>query len=326
MIIPMQEIARLSNKELDAPYPDFSMVGVKITKRIKLKLSDVHIDDAEGNTARYHGTDPQAVESLEKSLSAGWDSTEYLPCIRKLPKGSAYKYELVYGFNRCEAFENLYGEDFEFYFDVIECDDNVLYDVRLIENEGLPKKTNKEIDIKNTIMQKISNGFLSADVDSITDYVDKVCIFRTQQSKDNIVRLVKEAGNINDKFIEYTESKAKRWVKDYSTIKYKFGGEEVNGVHTFLCKQGSAYRTYHRMIRRHIETGKPCQVVFHVGRPTENTNYNNKRVATIRNWNEGIANLKKLGCDTSFMKVAGFLPQVKEKDQWHSLVTNIKVA
>ena len=55
MIIPMQEIARLSNKELDAPYPDFSMVGVKITKRIKLKLSDVHIDDGYVIVQDYEG-------------------------------------------------------------------------------------------------------------------------------------------------------------------------------------------------------------------------------------------------------------------------------
>jgi hypothetical protein len=87
----------------------------------------------------------------------------------------------------------LYGEDFEMWFDVIECDDSALYDVRLIENEGLPKSTNKEIDIKNTIMQKIKDGYLTANEDEVTDYIDRVCVFRTKQSKDNIVKLVKEA-------------------------------------------------------------------------------------------------------------------------------------
>jgi hypothetical protein len=321
MIIPLKEIAQLSIEQLNPPTPDFSMVpGVKIKKKIKLKLKDIHIDDADGNTARYHGTDPAAVESLQKSLANGWDSTEYLPCVRELPKGSSYQYELAYAFNRCEAFDNLYGEDFEMWFDVIECDNSALYDVRLIENEGLPKSTNKEIDIKNTIMQKIKDGYLTANEDEVTDYIDRVCVFRTKQSKDNIVKLVKEAANINDKFIEYSESKAKRWVKNHSKIKYKFGGELVNNVHTFLCKQGSAYRTYHRMIRRHLETGKKCQVIFHVGRPTPKMTVNEKRKATMDNWNEGINNLKSLGCDTSFMLVAGFIPQVKEVDQWHSLI------
>ena len=37
-------------------------------------------------------------------------------------------------------------------------------------------------------------------------------------------------------------------------------------------------------------------------------------------WNEGIKNLESLGCDTSFMTVAGFLPQVVDVDQWHSLI------
>jgi hypothetical protein len=30
------------------------------------------------------------------------------------------------------------------WFDLIECDNSALYDVRLIENEGLPKSTNKD--------------------------------------------------------------------------------------------------------------------------------------------------------------------------------------
>jgi|TARA_R110000823_G_C15846243_1_gene491702 hypothetical protein len=321
MIIPLKEVAQLSIEQLSSPTPDFSMVpGVKIKKRIKLKLKDIHIDDTNGNTARYHGTDPAAVESLQKSLSNGWDSTEYLPCVRKLPEGSSYVYELAYAFNRCEAFDNLYGEDFEMWFDLIECDNSALYDVRLIENEGLPKSTNKEIDIKNTIMQKIKDGFLTADEDEVTDYIDRVCVFRDKQSKANVVRLVKEAANLNDKYVEYSESKAKRWVKNHSTIKYKFGGELVDNTHTFLCKQGSAYRTYHRMIRRYLETGLSCQVIFHVGRPTPKMNVTEKRKATMQTWNEGIDNLKKLGCNTDFMRVAGFLPQLVDIDQWHGLI------
>ena len=325
MIIPMKEVARLPIEQLNPPEPDFSMVpGVKIKKPVKLKLSDIHIDDSTGNTARYYGTDPAQVEVLEKSLAKGWDSSEYLPCVKKLPEGSASPYELGYGFNRNEAFENLYGEDFEFWYDVVECDKSGLYDVRLIENEGLPKSQNKEIDIKNTIMQKIADGFLSADEDDIKEYVDRVCVFRSKQSKDNIVKLVKEAANINDKFVEYSESKAKRWVKNYSSIKYKFGGDlvKINGeeIHTFLCKQGSAYRTYHRMIRQYLDDGLPCQVIFHVGRPTPNKSCWDKRRDTMETWYQGIKNLNRLGCDTSFMRVAGFLPQVVEKDEWHKLV------
>jgi hypothetical protein len=169
-------------------------------------------------------------------------------------------------------------------------------------------------------MQKIKDGFLTADEDEITDYINRVCVFRTKQSKENIVKLVKEAANLNDKFVEYSESKAKRWVKNHSTIKYKFGGELVNNTHTFLCKQGSSYRTYHRMIRRYLETGLSCQVIFHVGRPTPKMNVTEKRKATMQSWNEGIDNLKKLGCNTDFMKVAGFLPQLVDIDQWHSLI------
>jgi hypothetical protein len=321
MIIPLKEVAQTSIEQLNPPTPDFSMVkSVVIKKQIKLKLKEIHIDDEAGNTARYHGTEQSAVETLEKCLSNGWDSNEYLPAVHKQPENSSYNYALTYGFNRCEVFENLYGEDFEMWFDLIECDESALYDVRLIENEGLPKSLNKEIDIKNTIMLKIKEGFLDVDEDKIREYIDRVCIFRSKQSKDNIIKLVKEAANINDKFVEYSESKAKRWATNYSSIKYKFGGELVDGVHTFICKQGSAYRTYHRMIRKYLETKNPCQVVFHVGRPTPKMPAIEKRKATLKSWNEGISNLNKLGCDTSFMRVAGFLPQLKGVDHWSKLV------
>lgn len=320
MIVDMKTIGQLTSDQLNAPQPDFSMVpGVKIKGFVKLKLKNLHVDYKDGNTAREHGTDPEAVETLSKSLSKGWDSTEYLPAVRKL-QGGVVPYELIYGFNREEALENLYGEDFEMWFTVIECNNDALYDVRLVENEGLPKRTNKESDIKYTVLQKIEKGLLSKDTDSIKHYLDTVCVFRSKESKDRITKMVEEAANISNSIDQYTEGKANRWAKNYSTIKYQFGGELVNGVHTFLCKQGSAYRTYHRMIRRYLETGKPCQVVFHVGSPTPNKTVQQKRLDTMEDWKQGIKNLKALGCDISFMKVAGFLPQIRNKDEYHSLV------
>ena len=322
MIIPMKEIVKRTADELNAPQPDFSMVpGVKINKKIiKLKLKDIFVDDKKGNTAREHGTDPEAVETLSKSLSKGWDSTEYLPAVREKSGDDGYKYELIYGFNREEALENLYGDEFEMWFTLIDCNESGLYDIRLIENEGLPKRTNKESDIKYTIIQKIDNGDLKKDVDSIKDYLDRCLFFRSQESKDRIVKMVEEAANLNVSVDQYTESKAKRWSKNYCKTNYDFGGSLVNGKHTFLCKQGSAYRTYHRMMRRYLETGNPCQVVFHVGSPTPKKTIIEKRKDTMKEWLAGIDNLKKLGCNTSFMEVAGFLPQVRGKDEYHSLI------
>lgn len=320
MIYDLKTFANFNISEINPPVPEFFTVpGVKIKKRVRLALKDVHVDDL-ANKTRLHGTSTAAVETLEKSLSEGWNSSEYLPCVRKMPEGSAYEYELVYGFHRCEALENLFGSDFVMHFDVIECSDSDLYDVRVIENEGLPKHTNKEIDIKNTIMMKIADGFLKRDEEEIKEYIKKVCFFRSQQSQNSILNQVKEAMNIDDKFIEYSESKAKRWVKNHSKKKYKFGGELIDGVHTYLCKQGYHYRVYHRMIRQHLKTGNPCQVVFHVGRPTEKMTAKSKRQATLESWYEGINNMKQIGLKTDFMKVAGFLPQVADSDEWHSLV------
>ena len=66
MIIETKNIAHV---KFERPIPDFSNVGVKITTKIKLKLSQVLIDDMEGNTARQHGTSESDIESLKHSLS-----------------------------------------------------------------------------------------------------------------------------------------------------------------------------------------------------------------------------------------------------------------
>jgi hypothetical protein len=86
------------------------------------KLSQVLIDDMEGNTARQHGTSESDIESLKHSLSKGWDTTEYLPCVYKNPnENSEYSHILTYGYNRANALELLFGGDFEMVFDVVDC-------------------------------------------------------------------------------------------------------------------------------------------------------------------------------------------------------------
>jgi len=316
------ETKNIAQKEFERPIPDFSNVGVYIEKNpTKLKLSKIHIDDKEGNTARMHGTSESDIESLKHSLSSGWNTSEYLPCVYKNPdKSSDYSYILAYGYNRCIALEELYGDDFEMWFDIVDCSDSELLDIRTMENEGLPKVTNKEIDIVKTIMVKIDRHGFPKDSDKIRDHLNKICPNRRLESIDNIIRQVEERASINNAVYEWNPSKAKRWSKNDSSIKYNYDGKETNGVHTFICKQGGAYRTYHRMITKYLETGNPCQVIFHVSRPTPKSPISEKRKRTLEDWNEGINRLKQLGCKTNWMKAAGFFPQVVGKDNWSKLV------
>ena len=323
------ETKNISSESFERPIPDFSNVGVKINKKtIKLKLSQVLINDKDGNTARQHGTSESDIESLKHSIAKGWDTTEYLPCVYKNPEpNSDYSHILAYGYNRANALELLYGKDFEMVFDVVECTDSELLDIRTMENEGLPKVTNKEIDIVKTIMLKINDFGLKKDEDVIRDHLDKICPFRSKESKDSIVRQVENLAALDTAVYEWNGAKAERWSKDDSAIKYNFNGELTGyvkdkkpGVHTFMCKQGSAYRTYHRMIGKYLDTGKDCQVIFHVSRPTKKSSIKAKRERTLADWNEGIQRLKDLGCQTEFMKVAGFLPQEKGVDNWSKLV------
>jgi|TARA_B110000438_G_scaffold65762_1_gene66284 hypothetical protein len=312
----------IAQSDFERPIPDFSNVGVDINvETITLKLSQILIDDKEGNTARNHGTSESDIESLKHSLSKGWDTTEYLPCVYENPnKNSEYTHILAYGYNRANALELLYGGNFEMVFDVVTCTESQLLDIRTMENEGLPKVNNKEIDVVKTMMQKIEKFGFKKDTDEIRKHLDLICPFRSKQSKDSIVRQIENLAALDTAVYEWNPSKAKRWSKDYSSIKYNFDGELTGNTHTFMCKQGSTYRTYHRMMSRYLETGNPCQVLFHVSRPTKKSSIEAKRQRTMEDWNSGLKRLNDLGCRTDFMSVAGFLPQEKGKDNWSQLV------
>ena len=316
------DMKTISQSKFERPIPDFSSVGVTIEKNpIKLKLKNILINDKEGNTARVHGTSEADIEQLKSSLTKGWDTTEYLPCVYKNKESvSDYSHILAFGYNRTYALLEAYGEDFEMLYDVVDCTPSQLLDIRAMENEGLPKNVNKETDIVKTMMLKIQEHGFPKDSDKIKEHLEKICPFRKSESIDNIVRQIETQSGMDVAFYEYNPSKAKRWSSDDSSIKYKFDGEETNGVHTYICKQGGAYRTIFRMMKQNNKSKKPCQVIFHCPRPTPKSPINEKRKRVMKDWKETMTALQTLGCDTSFMRVAGFFPQVKGTDNWSKLV------
>lgn len=324
MIIPLDKLHTYDHREFMPPLPDFSTlevfnVGVE-NSPILLKLSEIHVDDAIGNSAREHGTNPAAVQNLIHSLAKGWITTELLPSVRRIKGTQGYKYELVYGFTRVEAMEMSYGPEFRMWFNVIECDETNIRKVRSFENEDLPKTNNKESDLKHSLIEDIKSGVLKNERSEIIRWLNAVCPNRADSSKNRILLMVEEAVGTPSKYELYTEAKANRWVLNHSAVPYEFGGAVVNGVHTFLCRSGYQYRTYQRMIKHHLKDGLPCQVIFHVDSPTKKATLSKRRQQTIQEWFDGLNNLKAIGADVSFMTVAGFLPQEKGVDNWSKLV------
>lgn len=324
MLMPLRELEKLNCADFSPPIPDFKALeqyGVRINPQpIQIKLADIHIDDAHGNSAREHGTNPASVERMKNSLSKGWMTHEFLPAVRKLANSNGYQWELVYGYTRTEAMEMLYGSNFSMWFNEIYCDESNIRKVRSTENEGLIKTPNKESDLKHTILQEIKDGYLKNDSKAIMTWLNDVCPTRDDASKNRILLMVEESAGTQTDFQTWTSVKADRWVKNHSSIPYVFGGGVVNGVHTFMCRSGYQYRTFQRMIKHYLKDGLPCQVVLHVDSPTKNSTLEKRRQQTLKEWYEGINNLKAIGADVSFMSVAGFLPQEKGVDNWSKLV------
>jgi len=320
----MLHLQDVASKLQYSPKPDFSVVGVKtIKQRVKFKLSEIKASTLQTNTARIStgGTDPKAVEKLRKSMAQGWQENQYLPAVYYNADNVLC---LVYGYNRFEVLSEFYDDDFEFCFDVLDCDSTNIREVRLIENEGLPSADNTENNIVASIVDKIKNdGFDVADTET---YLKKIFPHREQTSISRIVGRVEESQNYQKPIILYTLGKFNQWLREYSSVPYLLTkgnnkDKPYNGHYTFMAKNGYQYRALLRGAKKYVETGTPMALIGHVESPVEGKTLTDKRIEYIETLAEVKSVYENLGADMSFCKLLGFLPQDRDSENLSKLIT-----
>ena len=153
------------------------------------------------------------------------------------------------------------------YFTEIEADEDSIDDVRAVENEPLPKLTNKEQDLKAYLVKKVRKGTLKNDELAIRKKLNQVSLHRKQQSKDRIVQWVLEDCGTPQKYSFYNKSKAQTWLENHSKKDYVIGGLDIDkDQYGFLVKEGYQYRFVVNAIRNYAETGRHSYCIAHMGR------------------------------------------------------------
>jgi hypothetical protein len=228
------------------------------------------------------------------------------PTVRRCSRivdGKHYKYELIAGNHRMEAFTNnkydkwIFGV-YEFAINGYSYEDSVR-PFQLMENDHRPSLPASEGDVSNIIVRMIAHGskLVTNDENSIRAFVDKFCKNKRPQTKGAIVlRVIRACGTYQD-VVTYTAKDAFTWIAENTD--YTVAGKLDRKRNKFGWTVLEGYQQEYVMnaIRKFSDTGKESYFVCHTKAPTDKMDLNDKRVNIVESFEQ---------IETDFLKVMEF--------------------
>lgn len=327
MRIPLADcISHVEKNITSIPVPDWTHLDVISKGTVILDFSQIYIDDIEGNNTKVETHTAEEIETLKNSFADGVDLREYPGGVKYRGPNYDKPYELVYGFGRAEAIQ--LNKQKRWYFTLLEGNSDAIGDVKAQENEGaLPKRINKEIDMRMFLISKIKNKIIGNTEKEIRDKFKKVYPYRDKTVMNRVVQQVMEQLDTPQPYIFYTSApRIQQWLDNHSSEEYYIEGNydserDMYGVH---IKEGYQYRAVIAAIERYAKTGKYTYVIGHFGPPTKKASFGSKRTQFINEFKDIRIALEKCGLKVWPIVVMGFLPQDKQKDNLKVLVKTEK--
>ena len=303
------------------PIPDWTQANVTSKDTIILNFDDIYIDDLTGNQTKVDTHTAEEIENLKNSFSEGVDLKEFPPAVRY--RGLQYKkpYELVYGYGRVEGI--LLNKQKEWFFTLLDGDNDSLEDVQAMENEQLPKRINKEVDMRKFLSNKVKEGKIGNTEKDIREKFRKIYANRDKAVMNRVVQQVMEELNTPQPYILYTSTpRIQQWLDNHSSEAYSIEGEydDARGMVGVHIKEGYQYRAVIAAIERYSKTGRYTYVIGHFSPPTKKATLNGKRKQFIQEFDNIRTALESCGLNIWPIEVMGFLPQDKEKENLKKLV------
>ncbi len=303
------------------PIPDWTQANVISKDTIILNFDDIYIDDIEGNKTKVESHTAEEIETLKHSFAEGVDLKEFPPAVRY--RGALYNkpYELIYGYGRTEGI--LLNKQKAWFFTLLEGDDDAMEDVQAMENEQLPKRINKEVDMRKFLSDKVKQGKIGNTEKDIREKFRKIYTNRDKTVMNRVVQQVMEELNTPQPYILYTSTpRVRQWLANHSSESYRIEGEYDDkrgmvGTHT---KEGFQYRAVIAAIQRYHKEGKKTYVIGHFSPPTKEATLNSKRKQFVKGFNDIRTAMESCGLNIWPIEVIGFLPQDKEHESLKKLV------
>ena len=322
MRIPLDTcISYVESKLSTIPIPDWTQANVISKDTIILNFDDIYIDDIEGNKTKVETHTAEEIETLKNSFAEGVDLKEFPPAVRY--RGPLYDkpYVLIYGYGRCEAL--LSNKKKEWFFTLLEGDDDAMEDVQAMENEQLPKRINKEVDMRKFLANKVIEGKIGNTEKDIREKFRKIYTNRDKTVMNRVIQQVMEELNTPQPYILYTSTpRIQQWLDNHSSESYSIEGEydDDRGMVGVHIKEGYQYRAVIAAIQRYYKEGQRTYVIGHFSPPTKKATLDSKRKQFIKEFNDIRTALESCGLNVWPIEVMGFLPQDKEKDNLKKLV------
>lgn len=322
MRIPLDTcISYVESKLSTIPIPDWTQANVISKDTIILNFDDIYIDDIEGNKTKVETHTAEEIETLKNSFAEGVDLKEFPPAVRY--RGPQYDkpYELVYGYGRTEGI--LLNKQKKWFFTLLEGDDDAMEDVQAMENEALPKRINKEVDMRKFLAAKVKEGKIGNTEKDIREKFRKIYANRDKTVMNRVIQQVMEELNTPQPYILYTSTpRIQQWLDNHSSESYSIEGEydDDRGMVGVHIKEGYQYRAVIAAIQRYHKEGQRTYVIGHFSPPTKKATLDSKRKQFIKEFNDIRTALESCGLNVWPIEVMGFLPQDKEKDNLKKLV------
>lgn len=319
MIIPIETFKEYSPSRI--ALPDWTHLNVTTKETIKLSWDSIYIDDISNNRTKVEPHTAEEIESLRLSFAEGVDPSQFPPAVIYRGKQFAKPYQLVYGFGRSEALRLL--KTGEWFFTLLEGDEDGIEDVQASENEGLPKRLNQEADMRKFLIDKVVSGKIEKTESSIRKKFRLVYPNRRKEVENRVIPQVMKELGVPQPYILYTSSaKVQDWMDNHSQENYCRDGDfdEERDMFGMIMKEGYQYRAVLRAISKYADTGKKSYVMFHCGAPTKKAPLSVKRRKVLEQFDDIRKSMEVCGLKTWPIVVMGALPQDREKENIKQLV------
>lgn len=288
-----------------------------------ISLAKIYVPPMADNPVRKKGKNLVNVQKLTISTSRGCHYDKMPPIVEKKSRiidGQHYEYELLCGNHRFEALTN--NDYDQWVFAVYKLAQNgysyedSLRTLQLVENDHDPALESSDEDISNIISRLIAKGskLVSADEDSIRNYVETYCRNKHWQTKAKIVRQAVRLSGAYQEVVTYTAKDAFKWLEQNTT--YKYAGEYDNRRKKFgwTVLEGYEYEYVVNAIKKYANEDRESYFICHTKPPTEDSPLEYRRedmLETFENLEESLKKVFEFYQENGRLpwKVEGFMPQ-----------------
>jgi len=304
------------------PMPDWTHLDVQSYDIIWIPFKDIYIDDINQNQTKVESHTAEEIQTLTESFKSGVDTKEYTPAVEEYKTDGGKKWRLVYGFGRCESLRILGMTGW--FFVELKGSPDAIEDVQAQENEQLPKRINKEVDMRKFLCRKVAAGLIKNTEKAIRSKFKKVYPNRDKSIMNRIVAQVMADRETPQPFILYTsQPKIDDWMEDhYIGEDFAKDGEfdPIADQYGVVVKEGYQERTFVAALKRFKEFDKKTYIIGHCGGPTAKMTLAQKRKQFVQQYKDIEYAFAHAGGKHFPVVIKGFLPQDKANENIQHLV------